>query len=286
MRLINYINGVEGVAAGGTAVGNIPVGRRYHGLKAFITATVGGNPSTDPTAIIDYSRLYVNGVVIRDLTPTQTIAIAALMGITAAASELPHYFSDPTCRTLEGEEATSWDMMDRTVAGKCTLEVKFKAGAVAPAMTVLAEFDYARNIVVKDGKPEFFLAIIKQLAQTYNAPQGAYDVTTLPVKFPIQRILLAASAGTITNVEVKRDGEIVQESTTAQNSAFLKDRGFDATQFSFPILFDYTHQLTDALTGVNFGSNPSGIKDLNVKVTSSQANTLTVLTESRANGFV
>ncbi len=283
MRLINYINGVEGVGAGGTAVANVLTGRRVMGIKAFLTATVGGNPSTDPTAIIEWSRLIVNGVVIRDLTPTQTIALAGLIGITPAASELPHYFADPTCRTIDGEEATSWDLFGQS---KCTMEVKFKAAAVAPAMTIVYEYDFNRNIIVKDGKAETFLAIVKQLSQTYNAPQGNYDLTTLPVKFPIQRILLAASAGNITAIEVKRDGEIVQESSTAQNSAFLKDRGFDASKFSFPIVFDYTHQLTDALTGINFGANPSGIKDLNVKVTSSQANTLTVITESRANGYV
>jgi len=283
MRLINYINGVEGVSAGGTAVANIPTGRRYHGLKEFLTATVGGNPSTSPVAILDWTRLLVNGVLIRDLTPTQTLAIQALNGITAAASELSHYFSEPWRASIDGEEATSWDLAEQK---KCTLEIKFKTGAVAPAVQILAEYDYARNIVVTNGKSETFLAIIKQLALTYGVGAGANDITTLPVKFPIQRIHLSVAAGTVTDIQVKRDSEIVQESTTAQNSAFLKDRDLDASQFSFPICFDYTQQLTDALTGQNFQANPSGIKDLNVKATCSNNTVLTALVESRANGFV
>lgn len=284
MRLINYINGIEGVSAGGTSTVNIPVGRRYHGLKCFVAATVSGSPSTDPTAIIASARLLVNGVLIRDLTPTQAIALNTMDGVTPAASELPFFFSDPKRPTVDGQEATSWDLSDQK---KCTLEVRFLAGAVSPSMSVMADFDYGINTITNaDGSKSKYLAIIKQLAQTYNAPSGPYDITTLPVKFPIQRILLAASTGSITQVEVKRDGEIVLEASTAQNSAFLKDFGIDASKFSYPICFDYTQQLTDALTGQNFNANPSGIKDLNVKATSSAANTLTVLTESRANGFV
>lgn len=283
MRLINYINGVEGVSSGGTAVANIPTGRRYHDLKSFLTATVGGNPSTSPVAILDWTRLLVNGVLIRDLTPTQSLAIQALNDITAAASELAHYFSEPWRASIDGEEATSWDLADQK---KCTLELKFKAAAVAPAVQVLASYDYANNVVVTNGKAAKFLAIVKQLALTYGVGAGANDLTTLPVKFPIQRIHLNVAAGTITDIQVKRDGEIVQESSVSQNSAFLKDRALDASQFSFPICFDFTQQLTDALTGQNFDANPSGIKDLNVKATCSQATVLTALVESRANGFV
>lgn len=284
MRIINFVNGVEGVSAGGTSTTNVPVGRRYHGIKSFVTATVGGNPSTDPTAIVDWSRLVVNGVLIRDLTPDQTIAIAALNAITLAASELAYYFSEPWRQSIEGQEATSWDLFGQS---KCTLQVKFKAAAVAPAMTVLADFDYARNIVNNGGKTETFLAIVKQLAYTYNGVQGANDMTTLPLTYPIQRILLDVSAGSITQIEVKRNAEIVQESYTAQNSAFLKDFGLDASQFSFPVVFDYTQQLTDALTGSDFSQNKlSGIKDLNVRAWLSQAATITALVEQRVNGYL
>lgn len=284
MRLINYLNGIEGVAAGGVATCNVPVGRRYHMLKPFVTATVGGAPSTDPTAILDYSRLIVNGVLMRDLTPTQTVGIAAFNNITAAASELPIYLSEPWRSTIIGEEATSWDLSSQ---GKCTLELKFKAAAVSPAAVVLASFDYGQNTVTMNGVTSNFLSIIRQLAYTYNVGSIA-DLTTLPVKFPIQRIHIATSGGaTVTSVQVTRDSEIVYDVTTAQNSAFLKDYKIVAGTFSFSVAFDHTQQTTDALTGLHFEANPvSGIKDLNVHVVSSAGNTLTVLPEVRANGYV
>ncbi len=42
MRIINLLSGINGVVAGGNATLSIPVGRRYHALKVFLAATVGG----------------------------------------------------------------------------------------------------------------------------------------------------------------------------------------------------------------------------------------------------
>lgn len=270
MRYKGYINGVEGVVAGGTATVNMPINRRYHGFKAFVSATVGGVPSTDPKAILQYVRQIVNGVVIRDLTPTQYEAIALLNGQTVGAGEMPSWYSEPWRASVLGEESTSWDMFGQT---KFTLEFKFLAAAVSPSLAVQATWDFGRN--VSDGKP--FLAIVKQLSQTYNAPAGKYDVTTLPVRFPIQRILLAASAGTIVDTEVYRDGEKVHEGTTLENQRWLADYGLAGTAFSYPIVFDYEQQISSPLI-VD--------KEINVRVNSSLANSLTVITEHRANGFV
>ena len=270
MRIKNYINGVEGVVAGGTATVNVPINRRYHAIKAFVSATVGGSPSTDPTAILDYVRQIVNGVVIRDLTPAQYLAIADLNGQTVGAGELPFWYSEPWRASVIGEESTSWDMFGQT---KFTLEFKFKTTAVSPSLVVEGSYDFGRNI--SDGKP--FLAIVKQLSQTYNAPSGKYDVTTLPIRFPIQRILCQASTGTIDDVEVYRDNEKVHEGTDDQNARFLADYGMDGTAFTYPIAFDYEQQISSPLI-VD--------KDLNVRVNSSASNTLTVITEHRANGFV
>jgi hypothetical protein len=269
MRIVNYINGIEGAVTGGTATVNIPVGRRYHALKVYVTAD-NGAPTTDPAAILDYARLLVNGVVMRDLLPADYINIAKLNGITPAASELPFYFSEPWRASVVGEESTSWDLFGQS---KCTLELKFKTGLTAITCAVSASFDYGRNI--SGTKP--FLAIVKQLKQTYNAPSGVYDVTTLPKTFPIQRILLNASTGTLNSVEVTRDNEKVQESTTAQNSTFLKDYGLAAANFSFPVVFDFEEQISSALI-VN--------RELNVRVVSSSANTLSAIIEHRVPDYV
>lgn len=270
MRTINYVNGIEGVISGGTSTVNVPINRRYHALKLFVGATISGTPSTDPTAILDYVRLIVNGTPMRDLTPAQILAIADLNGQTVGAGELPIWFSEPWRASVIGEESTSWDMFGQT---KFVVEVKFKSGLTVPTLAVLASYDFGRN--VSDGKP--FLAIVKQLQQTYNAPSGNYDVTTLPIRFPIQRVLLQTSTGAINSIEVYRDNDKVYEGTAAQNTRFLADYGLDGTAFSFPYVADYEQQISSPLI-VD--------KDLNVRVNSASANTLTVVTEHRANGYV
>lgn len=269
MRNYIPINGIEGVATGSVATANIPVNRRYHALKVFLSAN-NGAATTDPTDILDYIRIYVNGVVMRDITPAEAIAIASLNGITAAAGELPIYFSEPWRATVIGEESVSWDLFGQT---KMTLELKYKTGLTAITTSIQCEFDYARNV----SNGQLFLAPIKQLAVNYNATGGQYDLVTLPIRFPIQRLLLGASTGTISAVEVDRDNEKVLDTTNAQNLAYLKDHGILGTAFSFPIVFDADQQISSPLIIA---------KDLLVKVTSSAPNTLRALVENRANGYV
>ena len=275
MRNINYINGVSGVGAGNVALADIPVGVRYHALKMFLAATVGGNPSTDPTAILATGQsvqLICDGITVRSLSPEQIIKIAALNGITAAAGELPMYFSEPWRASVTGEESTSWPMYYNR---KLTLQVTFAAGAVNPSMAVMASYDYAKNIA--DGKE--FMAIVKQLQYQDSIPAGNFDFLLVPKQFPIQRVHFAVSAGTVVNIEVYRNSEKVREGTTAQNSAFLKDYDIDASQFSYPVVFDFEQQISSPLIVA-----PSDT--LNFRINSTNANTVTALAEIRAPGFV
>jgi hypothetical protein len=274
MRIINLLSGINGVVAGGNATLSIPVGRRYHSLKCFLSATVGGNPSTDPTAIITAARLLVNGVVMRDLTPQQVIDIAGLNGITAdaATGELPFYFSEPWRASVIGEESTSWDVTNQSTF---TLELTFAAGAVNPACTVEAAFDYGRN---RDASGKDFLAIVKQLRFSRANPAGAVDLTDLPQVFPIQRIHIDVSAGTVTSLEVWNDTVKVMEGNTAALNDFYKDYGLTGTVFGVSAVFDFTQQISDALFVTN--------QNLNVRPVCSNAGTLTAIVEHRTPGYV
>lgn len=273
MRRVNYINGISGVAPGGVATLNIPTNRRYHGLKLFasVTETVAGNAtaSTAPADVIEYVKLIVNGVVIRDLTPAQIIKLVqANFGGTAVTDHIPLHFSDPTRATIIGEEATSWDMFGQNTF---ILEIKFKAGTTNPQVDVQATFDFARNIA--DGKP--FLNIVKQHAITVNAPAGEYDIVNLPLTLPIQRLHIEPSTGTVSVVEVNADGENVFEATKAENDALHIDYGIDSP-FGFSVIFDYEQQLTSPLKVP---------RDLNVKPTFSAANNATIVLERISRGY-
>jgi len=274
MRIINYINGIEGVATGGIATANIPTGRRYHGLKIFVFGNDGATPTpavyTDPADILESVRMIVNGVVIRDLTPSQIRRIALLNGQTVGNNEVPMFFSEPWRASVMGEEATSFDLAGQA---KATLELKFRSTVNAPSAKILASYDFGRN--VDNGKP--FLAIVKQLRFTYNVPSGRSDLTTLPTRFPIQRVLLDVSTGTINNAEVYRDGAQVFEASNAENARLLADYKLAGAQFGFPIVFDAEQQISSALL-VD--------RELNVRVDCSGAATLTALVEHRANGYI
>jgi len=276
MRIINLINGMNGVVAGGVATLDIPPGRRYHALKAWLAATVSSAPSTDPTVIISSARLIVNGVVMRDLTPTQVLNIAKLNGITpdATTGELPFYFSEPWRASVIGEESTSWDMFGQS---KFTLELTFLTTALSPSCVVEAAFDYGRNV---DGTGKNFLAIVKQLRYTRSNPTGAVDIIDLPQQYPIQRIHLTTSAGSISSLEIWNDTVKVMEGITANINDFYKDYRLtpSAASFGLSAVFDYSQQISDALFVVN--------NNLNVRPTCSAAGSITALVEFRAPGYV
>jgi len=277
MRIINLLNGMNGVVAGGVATLDIPVGRRYHAIKAFLSATVAAAPSTDPTAIVSSARLMVNGVVMRDLTPTQVINIAKLNGITpdTATGELPFYFSEPWRASVIGEESTSWDTAGQS---KFTLELTFLTAAVSPACVVEAAFDYGRNV---DNAGKAFLAIVKQLRFTRSNPAGAVDITDLPQQYPIQRIHLTTSAGVISSLEIWNDTVKVMEGLTANINDFYTDYRLApsaATGFSLSAVFDFTQQISDALFVTN--------QNLNVRPTCGTAGSITAVVEHRAPGYV
>ncbi|PXA04823.1 hypothetical protein DDZ13_06570 [Coraliomargarita sinensis] len=251
----------------------MPLNRRYHGLKLFasVTETVAGNatPSTDPADVIDYVKLIVNGVVIRDLTPAEFVKLAqANFGGVAVTDHIPIFFSDPTRATVIGEEATAWDMFGQN---SFVIEIKLKSGTTNPQVTTQATFDFSRNLA--NGKP--FLNIVKQHSLTYNAPQGEFDIVNLPVELPIQRLHITPSTGTVSDCEVSADGETVFEASKAENDALHADYGIDSP-FGFSVIFDYEQQFTSPLKVQ---------REMNLKPKFSAANNASIVLERIARGY-
>lgn len=273
MRRVKYINGISGVAPGGVATLKMPLTRRYHGVKIFasVSETVAGNAtaSSDPKDVIDGVKLIVNGVVIRDLTPTEIIKLAqANFGGVAVDDHIPIHFSDPTRSTVIGEEATAWDMFGQDTF---VLELKLKGGTTNPKVTTQATYDFDRNM--SNGKP--FLNIVKQHSLTWNSPQGEFDIVNLPIDLPIQRLHIEPSTGTVPSVEVSSDGEGVFEATKAENDALHKDYGIDSP-FGFSVIFDYEQQFTSPLKVQ---------RELNLKPTFSATNNTSIVLERIARGY-
>lgn len=272
MRNLEPITGIDGIASGGVGRINIPLNRRYHEFKVFMSAD-NGSPTTDPNDIIDSARILVNGVVIRDLLPQQILDIPLLNGITPGAGELPFYLSCPWRPSITGREATSWDLFGQV---SCVIELNFKTGLTALAVRASASYDFARNI--SDGN--LFLAIEKQLRYTKSLGSGQGTITDLPMLYPLSRLHFYPSTGNVSALEVVNDGETVLSGLKADLNDFYGDHGMipsDSTA-DLSAIFDYDQQVSSDLKVKN--------RNLVIKPTCSAGNTMTIVIENRAPGYI
>ncbi len=270
MRNSIYINGIEGVSVGGNAVANVPVGRRYHQFDLF----VGDSGAPDVSKVLNV-RVYVNGVLIRDMTPALAIGVAKVRNAlyTPVAGHIPIYWSQPERATVEGEELSALDLSGQQ---KCTIEIQFSGTATAPTLKISADWDLEQQIFVKNGKTYTGLNIIKMLPITYNAPAGVYDLTTIPVTYPIQAIHLVPSTGTVSFCEVYDGQNKLLEATAAENASRVGPFYQNTAALGYSILFDRERQITSGLQATN----------LLVRPTLSAPCSLTAFVEMRAPGYM
>lgn len=295
-RLINFINGITGVSAGGQAVVNMPVNRRYHSLSlqctgvnysggtgkaitaltgtgvsatgtltvvngvptaiaivaggsgwtvgdtftiaddtgagfvgtvatvtggppgalATATVTVAGTPTAiSPISFFNSVKLLVNGVNMRDISPTEILKICIANGYLPRRGELPIFFTEPWRNLNEPPWVTSWDLF-----GQSTFQIQMGIASTVsnPGLVGCQEFDYQRNLR-PDGKGGLipFLQPMAHHSFTFPIVAGRNDINTLPFNFPISRMWLQGSTpGSITQVEVDQDGNKPFEATQEQ----------------------------------------------------------------------
>lgn len=264
MRYLHRISGIDGVQPSASPRIKMPVNRRYHGIKFFTTQA--GAPVA-VTTILDRVRLYVNGATMRDVSAARLLRIAQLNGLTLALGELALMFSESWRADKVDEQMLAWDLFGET---SFEIELVFTA-ALNPGVTGLASFDYGQTLV----NGAVAKNIIRQVEVSKNANAGLNDFDNLPVRDPIHRVLLDC-AQTINSVEVTADRNKVQETTKAQNARTLADFGLDATAFEYPVCFDFTERIEDALRVQ---------KDLNVRFDLAVAAPVIALVESRVEKF-
>lgn len=273
MDIREYLSGIEGVAANGNATINCPVSRRYKGIKLFATGTDGVNP-LDAVDIVDGVQVIVGKVTMIDLTADQlrrdylsNLKLAASSPL--IASEIPIAFAEPGRASVTDENVTAYDTFG---VDTMTIKVKIKAGVTNPAITALAVFDYLRSQMGE----QVVVQPLKKYAVSIIAPGGKVDITQIQPKNPVQRIYLDGTQN-ITAVEVVADSARVFEGTTEENARFLADYAIDASQFKYPVVFDYTQQLFAGALVVR--------KDLNIRAWSAAAQTITAVVVERLSRY-
>jgi hypothetical protein len=232
------------------------------GYGQSVTVTVAGNVVTaatitagaatplvgpiPPASMITSLRQLVNGVVVRDITPAQILAIQVASGYLPQLGSLPILFTEPLRNALRDNELTSWDL-----AGQSTfqLQIGIAAGLVSPTITGAMEFDFNRNARPVKNADQLAAAIaagllpagttlasnpkvpfLQPVAQhAFGVPisAGRFDITTLPWNNPITRLWLSGSVpGNIYQVEVMCDGNMIYQATSQQMFEQASEYGF------------------------------------------------------------
>lgn len=215
----------------------------------------------------------VNGAVIRDIGANRTIQIAMCNGYAPADGELPVFFTEPWRKIVDHDQATAWDLI-----GQSTYQIIFgiATGITSPTLNGVYCFDYLRNSRMVNGQEVLFLRPIKQHEFSYNVPGGIFNVTSLPVDYPIQRMFLFETGqGSISYVELYQDGNKIIEGSYLQNAQTLKQYGFVPTVVDFPIIFDKDQRLGEALS----------VDNLVLRVTSNAAATLGCVVEIQGDNY-
>lgn len=251
------------VAASSTATTRLPRNRRYHAL--YLQYKTNANQATIQ-ADISQIRIKVNSKVVRQFSATQLYTINALNGIAFSAGMIPIYFSEPRRRTPEGEEYLALNAYELLGVGDVDIEVDIAAGAVAPTLSGVMEFDYQRPADVWADIPGAVPGATD--AQKALAPSLRTFMHWLPKVTPCNAAFTAAApltpanffpavAGWIHRVHsfdavitqnILRDGDTpFWNLTTVQATAVLLSHALTIQANTFSLVLDSTQQYVDGL---------------------------------------
>ena len=238
-RKTNPIVGLSGVEPNQTVTGKCQSDRRYHGFLinySNAASRLAGLPATHAQMEADIGeiRFIANSKVLRRFTAAQLNTINALNKIAVRPGQEQIFFSNPKCRTPDGEEWTAFPAYG--IPG-VTLEVDIAATAVDPQMTIDQVYDY-----VPDQNKGFCLWEKKSVV---NPNAGDMDIDNLTKKGAYSRIHLFTDK--ISRVLVKVDEVAIHDRTPEKIKAFLEPYGLEVQAGTTPIVFDYTQQISDAL---------------------------------------
>lgn len=291
------------------------------GVINAVTVVSGGSVAAVPVERFFTSiKHLVNGAIIRDIGPSDILAIAAfnnlVPGLTTSRAgtfmlskaangvaplaqnqyqvlgsvgnaqmplpyvlgQLPIYMTEPWRKIVRHDAASSWDLF-----GQSTYQILagISSGVSNPGLTGLYEFDYMRNqTYVPNGKggmvASYFLKPVKQHSFSFNVPSGKYDITTLPIDFPIQRMYFYGPAVPY-QIELYADGNKILEGSAEQVMQMYRDYGFNTDVYDLAYVSDPDQRFDRALKIQN---------NMDVRIWSTNAAQLTVVVESTPPAFV
>lgn len=270
MRRYTEIFNVEGISSGGTGLVKVPGNRRYHSIDIFPS----DGATVDPASLIDSVRLTVNSGEQISLSVADIISLIKTHdphGFIDTSKFLPLIFSDFFKKTVIGEEVSSWDLFGNNI--DVSIEVKFKTGLSAPNLRVFASYDFVQN-QTSSGK---FAAVVRRGSTVYNLGSGQNTIPNFPIFGPLHALHFRLSTGSISDIEILRNGESIVSAPVTKYNLELAKFGF-TSDFDLSVIFNRERQFTSPLI-VERGAT------FEIRPTLSDAATLTLIHEVEKNGF-
>jgi len=235
------------VAASSTATTKLARNRRYHGLiLQYKTNAAQATIEADIAQI----RIKVNSKVVRAFSAAELNLINAMNGLTFSLGLIPIWFSEPKRATPEGEEFLALLAYEDLGVGDVEVEVDIAAGAVAPTLTGLQIFDYAKP-ADQVARPE--LRTVMHWLRKVTPCAAAAPLTaplTPPDYFPAVNGFLHrvhAFDAVITQIQIMNGETPFWDATTVQLPALLNPYGFTKQAATFHALIDANRQYVDGV---------------------------------------
>lgn len=261
MRIFKKMPSFNAVAAGGTAIANLPVGLAYHQLA--IRYKRGGADATQAQFGTDLTeiRLIVDGDVKWRLSASELIALNSYYGVYDAGftdGVLAMLFSRPWHRTSQGEDFTQFGTAD---VQTMTLEIDVAGGTPTPELTLYA--------VQGPNAPLGNHVCIRKFA--YNAAAtGIREIPDLP-RGPYAVLAMHLGTANVADVEVEANQRLVFQSDRPLAEQYYEQTGRVWQTGRWHIDFAATDRLSDAL--------PLTLEDFRIKANVTVAGSFAILME-------
>ena len=269
---------VSGVAAGGTATVEFPLGPRY--FTAWLYYQDGGG-AIDILTAIEEIRVLINGKIQRRFTAAEVNAVNLLRGaeygvqpIAGDDAILPLYFAQPWMRTLQGENDLAFGTGN---VASFQLQIDFAAGLTTPSLQVYASIDDA---VEPGAQPGTFRKVsLGRIIKTRKINQNV-TATGLNVLNSLEKLgdayeFIHAESANISEVKIYVDNLQVYSATKAMADAYLAQYGMTPVAGSFDIFWDADRQIGSLLQTAN--NNGQLIQEFRVEFTMSSAASFDIL---------
>lgn len=202
------------VSAGGVASVLLTKNFNYH--QIFLNFGIDGSPATvaQMKSEIEYVRIKLNGIVVREFSPTELLISNGLRAHPEKAGILPIFFGNTMARVLATEDA---HMLGTANLKSVALEVKIAASATNPTLTY--------DAVVSE-MPTTTGTIMRSASYPIDVAGGTYkEVRMLPTSHGNLNALFLMS-NKIERMEVRLNRELVFDGEISTLNYLLEDYGY------------------------------------------------------------